>query len=137
MKAEERPEEIIREDTVTDAAEAICPHCGRRHKERSEEAKKALLTRLRRAEGRSSGFPGTLERRLADEGYGDKCRVATCEFGRTDPSGFELAVTLECPGDMASMYSRLHRMLAGWCVDCCAEQGWEIPCPQLAVHQAG
>ena len=61
MKAEERPEEIIREDTVTDAAEAICPHCGRRHKERSEEAKKALLTRLRRAEGQIRGIEKMVE----------------------------------------------------------------------------
>ncbi len=74
-----------------------------------------------------------LERRLADEGYETKSRVATCEFGRMTPSGFEIAVTLEFPGDMAPLYARLRRALERWCVDCCTERGWELACPRLEL----
>jgi len=43
------------------APEAACPYCGPRHKERSEEEKKALLTRLRRAEGQIRGIEKMVE----------------------------------------------------------------------------
>ena len=77
-----------------------------------------------------------LERRLADEGYEGKSRVATCEFGRITPTGFEIAVTLEFPGDMAPLYARLRRALERWCVECCAERGWELTCPRLELRRA-
>lgn len=41
--------------------EGTPPCCGMRHKERSEEEKKALLTRLRRAEGQIRGIERMVE----------------------------------------------------------------------------
>lgn len=41
--------------------EISCPHCGARHKERAEEEKKELLTRLRRAEGQIRGIEKMVE----------------------------------------------------------------------------
>ena len=41
--------------------EISCPHCGKRHKERTEEEKKELLTRLRRAEGQIRGIEKMVE----------------------------------------------------------------------------
>ena len=41
--------------------EISCPHCGTRHKERAEEEKKELLTRLRRAEGQIRGIEKMVE----------------------------------------------------------------------------
>ncbi len=43
------------------AQEASCPCCGPRHKERSEEDRKALLTRLRRVEGQIRGIEKMVE----------------------------------------------------------------------------
>ena len=38
-----------------------CPHCGERHKERTQEEKKELLIRLRRAEGQIRGIEKMVE----------------------------------------------------------------------------
>ncbi len=38
-------------------------------------------------------------------------------------------------GEMVPQYPRLERALNKWCVDCCNENGWEIPFPQLTVHR--
>ncbi len=43
------------------SAEAECIYCGPRHKERSEEDKKTLLTRLRRVEGQIRGIEKMVE----------------------------------------------------------------------------
>ena len=41
--------------------EATCPHCGSRHKKRTQEEQKALLTRLRKAEGQIRGIEKMIE----------------------------------------------------------------------------
>lgn len=38
-----------------------CPHCGTKHKERTEEEKKKLLTRLKKAEGQIRGIEKMVE----------------------------------------------------------------------------
>ena len=38
-----------------------CPHCGERHKKRTQEEKKELLIRLRRAEGQIRGIEKMVE----------------------------------------------------------------------------
>ena len=42
-----------------------CPHCGTKHKKRSEEEKKKLLTRLKKAEGQIRG----IEKMVEDDMY--------------------------------------------------------------------
>jgi len=39
----------------------VCPHCGNRHKKRSEEEQKDLLTRLKRVEGQIRGIEKMVE----------------------------------------------------------------------------
>jgi DNA-binding FrmR family transcriptional regulator len=41
--------------------EKSCPHCGERHKKRSSEEQKALVLRLRRAEGQIRGIEKMVE----------------------------------------------------------------------------
>ena len=48
--------EIMEDDT-----EPACPHCGARHKKRTEEEQKALLTRLRKVEGQIRGIEKMVE----------------------------------------------------------------------------
>ena len=48
-------------EEVQSISEAGCPHCGTRHKLRSEEDKKALLTRRRRVEGQIRGIEKMVE----------------------------------------------------------------------------
>lgn len=76
-----------------------------------------------------------LHERLEAEGYAAKCLSLTCEFGKMSASSLDISVFLEFPGDMAPLYNRLHRALERWCVDCCTENGWEIPFQQVVVHR--
>ena len=39
--------------------------------------------------------------------------------------------------DQAPAFNKLERAIARWCVDCCNENSWEIPFPQLTVHLPG
>ena len=53
-------------EQAEDAAQTVpedapCPYCGPRHKERTEEEKKALLSRLRRVEGQIRGIEKMVE----------------------------------------------------------------------------
>ena len=48
--------EIMEDDT-----EPACPHCGARHKKRTEEEQRALLTRLRKVEGQIRGIEKMVE----------------------------------------------------------------------------
>ena len=45
-------------------AENTCPHCGERHKKRTAEEQKALLTRLKKAEGQIRGIEKMVENDL-------------------------------------------------------------------------
>ena len=52
--------EII-DDMSEEMNAAVCPYCGPRHKERTDEEKKALLSRLRRVEGQIRGIEKMVE----------------------------------------------------------------------------
>ncbi len=43
----------------------VCPHCGERHKKRSEEEQRKLMTRLKKIEGQIRG----IERMLENDAY--------------------------------------------------------------------
>ncbi|MBQ7534420.1 MAG: metal-sensing transcriptional repressor [Stomatobaculum sp.] len=51
-----------REEAVAEVMpEQACPHCGERHKIRTPEEQKALLTRLKKAEGQIRGIEKMVE----------------------------------------------------------------------------
>ena len=52
--------EII-DDMSEEMNAAVCPYCGPRHEERTDEEKKALLSRLRRVEGQIRGIEKMVE----------------------------------------------------------------------------
>ncbi len=59
-------EEFISEEkNREDMSEKVCPHCCDRHKKRSPEEEKKLLTRLRKVEGQIRG----LERMVENDAY--------------------------------------------------------------------
>ena len=49
-------------DNINTVAEAACPACSDKHTDRSEETRKALMTRLRRIEGQVRGLEGMVEK---------------------------------------------------------------------------
>jgi hypothetical protein len=87
-----------------------------------------------------AGIPDTLkahiERRIAEEGYGDKLHNLRVEFEKANTSSLDIVAIADFDGALADLYGRLRRALQRWCVEACNEFGWEIPFTQLTLHQA-
>lgn len=85
-------------------------------------------------------IPDTLTAYIADqikkEGYGDSLLNLKVEFQAAGASSLDLVVISDFKGDQAPLYQRLNRSIQRWCVDCCTQNGWDIPFPQLTVHKA-
>ena len=86
-----------------------------------------------------AGIPDALkahiERRVAEEGYGDKLHNLRVEFEKANTSSLDIVAIADFDGELADLYGRLRRALQRWCVEACNEFGWEIPFTQLTLHQ--
>jgi len=78
-----------------------------------------------------------VERRAAEEGYGEQLLNLRVEFERANTSSLDLVVIADFDGELADLYNRLRRSMQRWCVEACNEHHWEIPFTQLTLHQAG
>ena len=78
-----------------------------------------------------------VEKRAAEEGYGEQLLNLRVEFERANTSSLDLVVIADFHGDLADLYNRLRRAIQRWCVEACNEYHWEIPFTQLTLHQAG
>lgn len=74
-------------------------------------------------------------RRVDDEGYKDQLLNIRVEFERANTSSLDLVVIADFKGELGDLYNRLRRAIQRWSVDACTEYGWEIPFPQLDLHQ--
>jgi hypothetical protein len=77
-----------------------------------------------------------IERRAAEEGYGEHLHSLRVEFEKANTSSLDLVVVADFDGAVADLYGRLQRALQRWCVEACSEFDWEIPFTQLTLHQA-
>lgn len=77
-----------------------------------------------------------IQKRVEQEGYGDKLLNLRVEFALANNSSLDLAVIADFSGEMGDLYNRLRRAIQRWCVDACTEYGWEIPFPQMTLHGA-
>ena len=87
----------------------------------------------------TSTIPATLETHLVrgmTTFLGDKGRLVSLkvEFSAAAASSLDLEIIADFDGACAPRYSQLRRALQRFAVDCCHEQGWEIPFPQIVVH---
>ena len=74
--------------------------------------------------------------KMKDNGYEGKCLNLNVEFLQANASSLDLLVLADMSGDVADVCKRIERAIQKWCVDCCTENGWEIPFPQLTIHKA-
>ena len=58
------------------------------------------------------------------------------EFESAGDSSLNIVVIADFSGQLADVYNRLRRSIQRWCVDAAAEFNWDIPFPQLTVHNA-
>ena len=77
-----------------------------------------------------------IEKRLEEAGYAEMCLNLLVEFAMANSSSLDLLVIVDFDGDVADISKRLERIIQRWCVECCTQNNWEIPFPQLTVHSA-
>ena len=75
-----------------------------------------------------------IQRRIAQEEYGDNLQNLQVELERANNSSLDLAVLADFSGEAGDLHNRLRRAIQRWCVDACSEYGWEIPFPQMTLH---
>lgn len=76
-----------------------------------------------------------ITQKLEEEGYSEGLTKLLVQFSQAGDSSLDIAVIASFNGDMAPRYYRLRRAIRRLCVDACTEYGWEIPFPQLTIHQ--
>ncbi len=76
-----------------------------------------------------------IEENIEKEGYGKGLLNLRVEFQTAGSSSLDIVVIADLKGDLAPFYRRLSRAIQRWCVDACTINNWEIPFPQLTIHQ--
>ncbi len=76
-----------------------------------------------------------LAKRMEQEGYHKSCLNLQVEFFQAGASSLDLIVLADFEGQAADICKRIERAIQKWCVECCSINDWEIPFPQLTVHQ--
>ena len=66
----------------------------------------------------------------------EQVKSVKVEFKGAAASSLDYTVLADFSGEAASRYAALERMIQTACIDTCNEQGWEIPFPQMVIHQA-
>lgn len=89
----------------------------------------------------TTSIPEILEAHLlrhlgAVVGDRDLLRSLKVEFAEAGASSLDYAIIADFDGSLAARREFLARALQRLAVDCCNEQGWEIPFTQITVHQA-
>ncbi len=77
-----------------------------------------------------------LNEQLEKEGHAPFLVNLNVEFNQAADSSLNLVVIADFNGDLAPLLNRLRRAIQRWCVDAATANEWEIPFPQLTLHQA-
>ncbi len=76
-----------------------------------------------------------IEDRMEEEGYKKNLLNLRVEFANAGSSSLDLVVIADFKGTQAPLYNRISRAIQRWCVDAATRYDWEIPFPQLDMHQ--
>jgi small-conductance mechanosensitive channel len=78
-----------------------------------------------------------IQKKFEENGFAEDCLSLSVDFLQAGASSLDVVVFANMIGDQAPAFNKLERAIARWCVDCCNENSWEIPFPQLTVHLPG
>jgi small-conductance mechanosensitive channel len=70
------------------------------------------------------------------DGFSEGLKRLQVQFESAGDSSLNIALIADFNGTVASSYYTLRRALNRWAVDACNHYEWEIPFPQLTIHQA-
>ena len=77
-----------------------------------------------------------IQNNIEKEGYAEYLLNLRVEFAEAGASSLDLVVIADFKGSQAPVYNRLNRSIQRWCVDAASQYDWDIPFPQITVHQA-
>ncbi|MBM9514742.1 mechanosensitive ion channel family protein [Desulfogranum marinum] len=77
-----------------------------------------------------------IESQMEQEEWADQCMNLQVEFFQANASSLDLLVLADFKGAVADINKRIERAIHKWCVECATVNNWEIPFPQLTLHQA-
>ncbi|CAA6814249.1 MAG: Unknown protein [uncultured Sulfurovum sp.] len=78
-----------------------------------------------------------LLKKFEEEDYMHGLIKLLVQFKSAGDSSLNLAIIVNLRGDMAGLYYKIQRDIQRWCVEASNEYNWEIPFPQLTIHQGG
>ena len=76
-----------------------------------------------------------IQKNIEQEGYAEDLLNLRVEFAEAGASSLDLVVIADFKGSQAPLYNRLKRSIQRWCVDAASQYNWNIPFPQITVHQ--
>jgi len=76
-----------------------------------------------------------IQKNIEKEGYADDLLNLRVEFAEAGASSLDLVVITDFKGSQAPVYNRLKRSIQRWCVDAASQYNWDIPFPQVTIHQ--
>ncbi len=76
-----------------------------------------------------------IQKNIEKEGYAEDLLNLRVEFAEAGASSLDLVVITDFKGSQAPVYNRLRRSIQRWCVDAASQYNWDIPFPQITVHQ--
>lgn len=76
-----------------------------------------------------------IDAKMVEQGYDSSCLNLQVEFFQANSSSLDFIVLADFEGRMADVLKRLERFIQKCCVECCTQNNWEIPFPQLTVHR--
>jgi len=77
-----------------------------------------------------------IQNNIEKEGYAQYLLNLRVEFAAAGASSLDLVVIADFKGSQAPIYNRLNRSIQRWCVEAACQYDWDIPFPQITVHQA-
>lgn len=75
-----------------------------------------------------------IQTNVAKQSWAEDCLNLSVDFLQAGASSLDVAVFLDMRGKQAPAYRRIERAISRWCVECCNENNWEIPFPQMSLH---
>lgn len=76
-----------------------------------------------------------IQNNIEKEGHAETLLSLKVEFAEAGASSLDLVVIADFKGSQAPLYNRLNRSIQRWCVDAASQYDWDIPFPQITVHQ--
>ena len=76
-----------------------------------------------------------VDRRIRETFNSDKVFATYVTLFRAGPSSLDYEIEVDVSSGMGHVYETIEHSIARFAIECCTENGWAIPFPQLTVHR--